>query len=187
VRTGKALREALLSLLERKQFDQITVRDIAAEAGVGYATFFRHHATKESLLDAVASDEIVRLVSFTMPVMDAVSSEAAFGALCGYVESHRALWVTLLTGGAASAMREEWMRVSNEVAAERASSDIPIPVELAVSLTTGMIIETLVWWLRQPPDSVPSETVAALLFRLCDAMAPHTLTMARTNGPRRRN
>jgi hypothetical protein len=39
LRSGQALRDALLVLLLQKPFDQITIRDICATAGVHYATF----------------------------------------------------------------------------------------------------------------------------------------------------
>ena len=51
VRSARAMEAALLALLARKPLEQITIREVAAEAGVSYATFFRHHPTKEALLD----------------------------------------------------------------------------------------------------------------------------------------
>ena len=42
-RTRTALCGALLSLLEERQFEQVTVRDITARAGIGYAKFFRRY------------------------------------------------------------------------------------------------------------------------------------------------
>ena len=50
VRTDKALRQALLSLLRRKTYDDITVQDIIAEADVGRSTFYAHCSGKEDLL-----------------------------------------------------------------------------------------------------------------------------------------
>src|SRR5581483_38901 len=115
VRSREALRRAFLELLETKPLDQITIQEITGRAGVGYVTFFRHHGTKESLLNEIAADQIRRLVDLTLPVLDAVDSRAASLALCSYVNEHRALWSTLLTGGAAAVLREEYIRVSAEV------------------------------------------------------------------------
>ena len=42
VRTRTALRQAMTELAGEAALDAITVRAIAARAGVGYATFFRH-------------------------------------------------------------------------------------------------------------------------------------------------
>lgn len=169
IRTDHALGHALLALLERKPLEQITIREIAAEAGVHYATFFRHHPTKEALLDHVAADEIDRLVGLTLPVLDTGDTRASYTALCSYVHDHRELWTTLLNGGAAGAMREEFLRVSKEVAAHRAPEDSGLPVELATKCAVGVIVETISWWLMQPRDAYPIERVAQILHRILHA------------------
>ena len=165
-KSGQALRTAFLALLEHKPFEQITIREIAVEAGVHYATFFRHYTTKGALLDDVAAEQIDRLVALTMPALEASDSAAAFLGLATYVDEHRELWTTLLTGGAAAAMRAEWLRISKRVAAELAPKDGWIPVELAVVCTVSLIIEIITWWLAQKPDALSIEQVAAILHRL---------------------
>ena len=166
VRTDHALRHALLVLLERKPLEQITIREIAAQAGVHYATFFRHHPTKESLLDHVAADEIDRLVALALPVLDTGDTEASYIALFTYVSEHRKLWTTLLTGGAAGTMREELLRVSKEVAVHRAPKNARLPVELATKCAVGVIVETISWWLMQPPKACSAERVAKILHQI---------------------
>src|SRR5437867_13029783 len=74
VRTKAALHEALLALLEEKPFDAITVRDISARAGIGYATFFRHYPGKSALLDDVAADEIHELLALGLAQLEAVDT-----------------------------------------------------------------------------------------------------------------
>lgn len=170
VKSSLALRSAVLSLIERKPLEQITIREITKEAGVHYATFFRHHATKESLLDAVAADQIDSLVALTMPVLDSADGHAAILALCHYVDEHRHLWTVLLTGGAAAAMRAELLRIAREIAKERAPSDSWIPVDLAVNCTVSLIFETLAWWLSKQPDVIPIVTVADTLDRLISSI-----------------
>lgn len=169
VRTDHALRHALLALLERKPLEQITIREIAAEAGVHYATFFRHHPTREALLDHVAADQIDRLVELALPVQDTVDLETALVALFAYVSRHRTLWTTLLTGGAAGAMRAELLRMSRALAADRAPKDSLLPVELATTCTVSVIVETIAWWLGQPPKAYPVERAARILHRLLDS------------------
>jgi AcrR family transcriptional regulator len=85
----------------RKPFDDITVRDLSARAGIGYATFFRHYPSKAALLDDIASDEIRELMAFALPEVIASDTRAAALALCRQVDERRALWSVLLTGGAA--------------------------------------------------------------------------------------
>jgi AcrR family transcriptional regulator len=106
-RTLKALRGALLQLLEEQSFDQITIRDICASAGAGYATFFRHYPDKAALLNDLAAVGISDLLERAVPILYAVDTRAACVTLCSYVDERRQLWSTLLTGGAAGTLRED--------------------------------------------------------------------------------
>ena len=166
VRSGLALREALLALLERKPFEQITIRDICAEAGVHYATFFRHHQTKEGLLDDIARSQIEQLNQLTLAIRDAASYEAGFQALCAYVGEHRVLWSTLLNGGAGAAMREEWLRQSQIVAAAEAPINSWLPSDLGSICAATLIAETLAWWVGKPEGEYSVEAIAGILHRL---------------------
>lgn len=49
-RTRTALFDALVTLIRRKDYEQITVEDILSEADVGRATFYAHFTSKDDLL-----------------------------------------------------------------------------------------------------------------------------------------
>jgi AcrR family transcriptional regulator len=149
VRTREALREALLKLLRKKPLEQITIRDIAAAADISYVTFFRHHTTKEALLHDIAAEQVQQLAALMLPALEASDTLAASTALFVYVDSHRKLWSTLLTGGAAAVLREEFLKSANEVAEGRSDPNNWLPPELAVTLNVIATIEVLSWWLRQ--------------------------------------
>src|SRR3546814_19293659 len=98
VRTRAALREALLTLLENLSIDQITIRHIAATAGIGYTTFFRHPPTKEALLDALAAEEIRDLGELALTVMVDDGAGDALEVVCTLVWSRRRLRTVRLHG-----------------------------------------------------------------------------------------
>jgi AcrR family transcriptional regulator len=164
------LRRALLALVERNQLDQISIRDIVAEAGVGYATFFRHHASKEELLNEIAAEQVGSLMALTLPLLDPTDTRVSCLALAKYVDKHRALWSALLTGGAASALRAEFIRLAQESAANVRSSEW-IPVELGAVYGVTATIEILTWWLRRPAGEYTPEQVAEFIDRLVVAPA----------------
>jgi len=164
LRSREALRTALLELLQRKPLEQITIREIATQADVGYATFFRHHPTKEALLRDLADDEINGLVNMALPTLDVGNSRASSLALCAYVNERRTLWSTLLTGGAAAAMREAFIQMASRVAAKM-DAHAWLPAELGVIHASSAIIEILAWWLRQSKP-LPVERIAELIDRL---------------------
>ncbi len=165
-RSAAALHAALLRLLESKAFDQISVREICAEAGVHYATFFRHHAGKDELLEHIATDQINALVDLTLPIRTAQGDATAFHALCAYVQQHRALWAVLLNGGAGPSMRREWLRRATIVAESQPSTNTWLPKTLGTICSTSLIAETISWWLAQPEQDYSVEDVARLLHRL---------------------
>lgn len=156
----------MLALLIREPFDQITIRDVCAEAGVHYATFFRHYPSKDALLDDIARDQITHLNHLTLAIRAADDYRAGFRALCAYVDEHRALWSTLLNGGAGAAMREEWVRQSRLVAASEDPVHSWLPVELGTICAATLIAETLAWWLAQPAGTYSVDEVARMLHRL---------------------
>jgi AcrR family transcriptional regulator len=165
VRTRESLRRALLHLLERSPFEQITIRHIAESAGIGYTTFFRHHPTKESLLDDVAAVQIGQLIGLTMPRMEISNTRAASEALFAYVHEQRRLWATLLTGGAAGALRDEFLRLARGLASSMSRPGIWPSAEVAVRLVVSGTIELLVWWLQQG-DPLPIGEVAEIHDRV---------------------
>ncbi|MFG1639736.1 TetR/AcrR family transcriptional regulator [Amycolatopsis sp. NPDC049252] len=54
-----------------------SMRAIAREAGVGIATLYRHFPTRESLVDAVYRDQVVRLTTGARDLLGQVSPAAA--------------------------------------------------------------------------------------------------------------
>lgn len=149
VRTREALRQALLRLLELKSLEQITIRDICDVSAVGYTTFFRHHPTKEALLNDVAAEQIGQLIGLAMRAAEAANTRAGGHALFAYVDKHRKLWTTLLTGGAEGAMRDEFLRLSRQIASTLAPDDHWPPSDIVIALVASSTIELLNWWLRQ--------------------------------------
>jgi AcrR family transcriptional regulator len=170
VRTREALRNAMLQLLALKPLDKITILDICETAGIGYTTFFRHHPTKESLLDDVAAGEIAHLVGLTVPIAVAEDIHAAGVALFNYVDQHRKLWSALLTGGAEAAMRSEFLRLSRKIAATRAHVNDWPPADISTILVVSSTVELVSWWLQQKKP-LPIEEVATIYERLI--IQPH--------------
>jgi AcrR family transcriptional regulator len=55
-RTRELLRSALLSLIQEKGYERITVRDILDRADVGRSTFYAHYRDKDELLQSGFED-----------------------------------------------------------------------------------------------------------------------------------
>lgn len=160
-RSIEALQAALLRLIENKPFEQILLREITEEAGLSYPTFFRRFASKEDLLDHVAVEEVRHLLELGNQTIGGQHPRSA-QLMCEYVEAHRQLWTTLLTGGATAAMREAFMREARVIAATNQRQNPWLPIDLAVPFVANGLFEILAWWLRQPQD-YPVANVETLL------------------------
>jgi len=164
-RTRKALLDALLSLLEEKTFDRISVVELTNRANVGYATFFRRYPDKESLLHDLAADEIQNLLSLTLPMLDFNNFHSSNITLCEYIDEHRALWKALLTGGAASILKEEYLLRAQKLAEEKSDPPALIPPDLAITFAVTTTLEIITWWLKHP-DPPSANQVAMYLDQL---------------------
>jgi AcrR family transcriptional regulator len=163
-RTRAALCSAMLSLLQEKAFDEVSIRDITERAQVGYATFFRNYESIRAVLRDLIEDQIRQVIELTVPAIERTRGRAAALALCTFVDEHRKLWTALLTGGAAGIVREEFTRQGIQVRTtltRRAWS----PVELANIFAVSAIVEILTWWLQRGPG-LAVEEIARILDRL---------------------
>ncbi|WP_321472705.1 TetR family transcriptional regulator [uncultured Paludibaculum sp.] len=62
-RTRKMLQTALDKLLQKKEFEQISVQDIAEEAELNRATFYDHYGDKYSLLECMVGGRFMELLA----------------------------------------------------------------------------------------------------------------------------
>ncbi len=164
LRSRRSLRASLLKLMELRQFDQITIRQITAEAGVSYATFFRHFTSKQQMLDEIATEEVRGLLAMALPLVENFPADTSSSLkLCEYVDEHRNLWGVLLNGGAAPALKQECIRVTLEYAEARKGPWLPL--DLGSLHGASASIEILAWWLRSP-RRYPPERIAAIIDHL---------------------
>jgi AcrR family transcriptional regulator len=63
LRSRQMLMEALARLLDRKEFDDISVQEIADEATLNRATFYLHYADKNALLQAMTATRFRGLIA----------------------------------------------------------------------------------------------------------------------------
>lgn len=148
VRSRQALHAAMLTLLDKQPFADITIRALAAEAGIGYTTFFRHHPSKESLLEDVAAGQIGALIELAVPILDAQDLRAASTAIFSHVDAHRMVWSTLITGGGAGKIRDEFLARAREAAIPLARSTKKVPLDCGILLIVSGTLALLDWWLR---------------------------------------
>ena len=167
VRTRDALRQAMVDLAEENPLDALTVRAIAARAGVGYATFFRHYADKEELLADVADVLTRDFLEQVRPLLRERDRLGAARSLCAFVEEHLAIHKALIAGGSGETVRAGMLRQTLEtVGRARARANLgdgPLD-ELMLFHLVSSILNLLAWWLNNR-DRVDAETMAQIIDR----------------------
>lgn len=163
-KTRAAIRDAVGSLLQRDGLEAFTIKDIAAEADIGYTTYFRHFSSKEAAISDLADTAAADLLSQSMPLLGAADSLESCLAMCRHVSENRKVWEALLNGGAASYVRTALANRTQERAAEWPAEQAWMPGDKGIYLATGMVVETLTWWLTHAPE-LPPEAVAEIMDR----------------------
>lgn len=166
-RTRRALHEALISLILRKGYDDITIQDIIDEADVGRSTFYAHYAGKEALLRG--GFERLRAELAELPERSPESARGepfAFSlVLFQHVDRYKEVY-RALAGGTADVVVIGRIR---DVLAEFVRDELPaspaaeLPRELAQEFILGAFLSVLTWWLKRRPDLAPAEVEG--LFR----------------------
>jgi AcrR family transcriptional regulator len=165
VRTREALRQAMTALAGERPLEAITVRAIAARAGVGYATFFRHYTDKDALLAEVTELLISEFLQQVRPLLRQHDRPAAARTLCQYVLDHLAIHKALYAGGAGDTVRAEMLRQSIAVFAKtrKFAPDSPLD-ELILFHFVSAILNLIAWWLRNL-DKVDADSMAEIIER----------------------
>lgn len=161
VRSRDALRAALLRLVETRLFEKITVREITAEAGVSYPTFFNNYGSKEELFQDIARTEIIDLLAAFRHGRRAPDWRPGRG-ICAHIVARRSLWRTLLTTGASEAMRSEFIQRGRAIAGDRPTLKHGAPMDVVSGVIASGIFEIIAWWLAQEAD-FSAEAVAGML------------------------
>lgn len=188
VRTKKALRTALLELIEEKGYEAISVEEITQRANLGRATFYLHYKDKEDLL----LEEFVEIAQERVKVLSGIPySEWQAGELAAdspadkqpimpllkvfeHAADHAALYRVLLHGGNMPRLDQRIRSLIAQSIAEIAQArrqsqpthtEPQIPLDLLAAYFSGALLSSLTWWLDSPLPISPLE-MAGMFQRL---------------------
>jgi AcrR family transcriptional regulator len=100
VTTREQLLDAGRRLFGERAFDEISIDDIAAQAGVSKGLLYHYFEGKRGLYVATLQAEASGLLAATEPDPDELDS--GLDAYLDYVETHRPGWLALMRGGVGS-------------------------------------------------------------------------------------
>jgi AcrR family transcriptional regulator len=163
------LRDALLTLIIQRGFDELTIEDITNQADLRRATFYLHYRTKEELLMTVLReifDDLLRQLE-PLRAKDRLAGKTqleTFVILFQHVGENGDLYRVILNGqGGSAIMREIREYLAENV--QKALHSAPVPGEVIANTIVGAEIGVMAWWLDNGKP-YPPEQMAEMLHRL---------------------
>lgn len=175
-RTRAMLQQALNSLIPKKGYEAITIKDICEAANVGRSTFYAHYTSKDDLKrsgfeplrrllverqrDALATarDDGSRSLAFNLPMFEhARDHRDHYRALVG----SRGGTVSL---GSIRKILSDLVRDELAATVDKNSTEA-VPRELVVQYVVGAYMAVMTWWL-DGGAKLPPERIDAVLRRL---------------------
>jgi AcrR family transcriptional regulator len=174
-RTQQLIRGALLSLIQEKGFETLTVQEIIDRANVGRATFYAHFDNKDDLL--VSGFDDLR-ASLKARQRDALARERsvedrvfAFSQeIFAHTNEYREVFRAMVGKRSGAAVQRQLHKlvvdlVREDVKETVARTEKAVPAEALVQFTAGALFGLLMWWL-DGKMRLPVAEVDALFRRL---------------------
>lgn len=169
LRTRTALYDALVRLIRRKPYGDISVEDILGEADVGRSTFYAHFRSRDELLDR-SLDRLKALLLASVADGSAERDWDCTTLLFSHLAEYHDVHTSLADGRGGEVLHAALARVLAEVLREalpRQTRD-GTPRELAVQFMVGTFRTVLDYWFGRAPQ-LRSEEAEAQYRRLVSA------------------
>ncbi|MGA3301575.1 MAG: TetR/AcrR family transcriptional regulator [Candidatus Acidiferrales bacterium] len=162
-RTRQLLQQALGKLLEKKEFDDISIQDIADAATVNRATFYDHYADKFELLSCTVGCRFQELLADRQVQFAgncAAELRAIVLAVCDYLSNFKRQMEPHMESAIIAAVREILLSGIRQHSAENA-----IAPEMIAASASWAIYGAAKEWV-ETPDRCSSEEIADTVTRL---------------------
>ena len=132
-RSKKALREALISLMQEKDLKSISITDIVQLADVNRGTFYKHYHYKEDILAEIIEEVMTDLIaSYREPYMNSTTFEvseleASAIKIFDHVNQYSSFYSLIVHSHALSNFQHRICHVLKELALNDLFSHLPNP------------------------------------------------------------
>ncbi|ATH93953.1 TetR family transcriptional regulator [Bacillus glycinifermentans] len=171
LKTRKAILEAFLELMGEKNFEQISINEIAGRANVNRGTVYLHYTDKYDLLDQCIDTYLKQLYEKCLPEGNALplASKDTLLQTFKYLEQNADVYSMLLTSKGTSVFRSRLTAVVMRGVEEQINiygihpgTNRDIMVQFLVSAAIGL----LEWWIVHSMPYPAEEMVEQLIMLL---------------------
>lgn len=166
-RTEQAFREALISLLIKKGYAEISVQDILDQANMGRSTFYAHYRDKKDLLisgfKSILDDFVKEYTLFAGQHADPENHERELTLfLFQHANEHRLLFKSMAGkkgGEEIHLVAQEYLTqvIKTYFTQHYHNKSSRYPMNLLANYTINSFLVVLGWWLEQSATITPQE------------------------------
>lgn len=168
--------EALLELMEEKDYKKITVREISEKSTLNRATFYLHYYDKDELLEQMLQDALEQLrISVQVKDIefkyDSENPHPIFIRLFNNMIEQNRFFKVMLVQEKVPFFTES-VREIIETLVEKATHymvedkiEFKVPVEMSIAYITSAYLGVIIWWLENDMPYTPAH-MAKQLTRL---------------------
>ena len=163
-RTRRLLRDALVSLILKKDFVSITIKEITGRAEVAYITFYRHYESLDQLLMEVLDEGLTELmihIETLAKQSDTSSLETEGRLIFEFIGQKADLFHILLKSQSVTRIRK---KVVSNISAIFQKSCVPlerlgnqVTINIASNHIATSLLSLIEWWLENNMKPSPTE------------------------------
>lgn len=161
-RVKKSIEEALFTLLNKKNFSEITVTDIIRVSGVARASYYRNFESKEAIIESYMErqrKEVAQEIAFTETINDLFIQEKLVASLEHYLKQKYYL-LLIYNNGFGTLLLEEMNRFAEQCLGDMPSKSIE---RYKIYFLSGAMYNMTIQWLVSGAMESPLEMSRAFL------------------------
>lgn len=161
-KTRNAIFSAFIKLLDKHDFNSITVQEIIDEADIGRATFYSHFETKDYLLKALCEELFSHILGDTETHYKCNMDGSFWLHLLRHLKNNDDNILRLLSGRNNELFLKYFkdnlrVMVYESLADDNLSGEIGVPQDYLVNYISGVFVDTVIWWADNKCKQTPEE------------------------------
>ena len=166
-RTHNALRDALISLLLERSWDDINIQILCERADIGRSTFYLHFQNKEELLVSGFKDLRTLLRAQAGADKQGASDLLRFvRGLIEHVHEQRTLFRAIIGRGSGHVVQKRFREMVNQLVDEEVSlAASGWERDAGIRYVAGALLELLAWWVDTGTER-SADDIESLFYQL---------------------
>ncbi len=170
--TRLLLKTALIELMEKKPFNEITIKEICEQADLNRTTFYLHYTDQFALLSDVENEVYQKTLETLKNVTPDADAPGMIEMFLQYIKSNASLFRILLFDAGSEGFRSRFIQnmlqsLRVNIPLSCAAEEEPYLLCFLMQGSVHMIME----WIDRAFDMEPRQ-LTLLIFRACNRVAP---------------